>query len=105
MFASLYSKQDGGLPKYGSFSNDGIKRFNEITTEYIHAKYMEPARAKTGENLDIDPDWMKWEVSYTQRARDFLCVKDTVMEQNRAQKKKMTVQHEPMVVPMELVEV
>ena len=105
MFTSLYSKQDGGLQKFGSFSNHGIKRFNELTNEYIHAKYAEPAKAITGENLNLDPAWLKWEVDYTQRARDFLQVKDTHMEQNKAQNKKMMVEHEPMVVPMELVEV
>jgi len=101
LFSSKYSKQDGGKMTFGSWSRAGVTRFNELTNEYIEAKYVNPAQARVGKDLTIKPEWLDWERDYLARARGILGIKDLPVS-NKGKKKK--VPEEPLVIPLDLDE-
>ena len=62
----------------GVFSHEGITRFNDLTEKYIEHKFVDPAKAKKGEDMRMKKEWLDWEKDYVQRVRDHLKIKDEV---------------------------
>ena len=98
-----YSKQDGGKQSLGNFSVEGIKRYNGLTEDYIKAKFVDPAKAKKGEDLTMKPEWVAWEEDYLQRMRAHFNIPD-VVPGGKGKGKKREKPAEPVELPMDLDE-
>ena len=72
MFKAEYSQQNEGKCIYSSWSYQGIGDYNDICTEYVEAKYVNPDGVFDGTNLAIKEEWKAWERRYLEKARTLL---------------------------------